>query len=83
MLEDRSRDRLGQRDPAQDVREEPSLGKGPVLSNDEYQAELLGQGLRLGALFKEAGVPDGIVNIISGAGTTGKLLSEHMRIRKV
>ena len=54
-----------------------------MLSNDEYQAELLGQGLRLGALFKEAGVPDGIVNIISGAGTTGKLLSEHMRIRKV
>ncbi|KAL8283895.1 hypothetical protein RQP46_005327 [Phenoliferia psychrophenolica] len=40
-------------------------------------------GLRIGALFKEAGVPDGIVNIISGAGTTGKLLSEHMRIRKI
>ncbi|KAM0750761.1 aldehyde dehydrogenase [Meredithblackwellia eburnea MCA 4105] len=39
--------------------------------------------LLLGPLLKEAGVPDGIVNILSGGGLTGQLLSEHMRIRKI
>lgn len=39
--------------------------------------------LLLAPLFKTAGFPDGVVNIISGAGPTGSLLAEHMRIRMI
>lgn len=34
-------------------------------------------------LSKEAGIPDGIVQVLGGLGNTGKLLAEHMRIRKI
>lgn len=40
------------------------------------------QGLRLAALLKEAGLPDGILSVVSGGAATGRLLAEHMRIRK-
>ncbi|KAK6371468.1 hypothetical protein LTS17_008718 [Exophiala oligosperma] len=40
-------------------------------------------GIYLGQLSAEAGFPPGIVNIISGAGDTGSLLSSHMKIRKI
>jgi hypothetical protein len=39
------------------------------------------QGVFLGQLTAEAGFPPGVVNIISGAGDTGSLLSSHMKIR--
>lgn len=39
--------------------------------------------LLLAPLFKEAGFPDGVVNIVSGAGPTGDLLAHHMRIRMI
>jgi hypothetical protein len=39
--------------------------------------------LKLAALAKEAGVPDGVLSVISGAGPTGAALAQHMRIRKV
>jgi aldehyde dehydrogenase (NAD+) len=39
--------------------------------------------LLLAPLFKEAGFPDGVVNIISGAGLTGDLLAHHMKIRMI
>lgn len=39
--------------------------------------------LLLAPLFKEAGFPDGVVNIISGAGQTGELLARHMQIRMI
>lgn len=30
-----------------------------------------------------AGIPKGVVQVISGDGTTGELLARHMRIRKI
>ena len=36
-----------------------------------------------GSLFKEAGFPDGVFNIITGDGLTGALLSCHMYVDKV
>ncbi len=39
---------------------------------------------RLGELMMEAGVPDGVINIISGSGSTiGRLLAEHPDVDKV
>ncbi|KAL4820965.1 aldehyde dehydrogenase family-domain-containing protein [Aspergillus spinulosporus] len=40
--------------------------------------------LKLGALFKEAGLPDGVLQIVSGCGKeTGKYLCEHPKISKI
>jgi acyl-CoA reductase-like NAD-dependent aldehyde dehydrogenase len=41
------------------------------------------QAAYLAGLTKEAGFPDGVVQIISGGGETGKLLAEHPLIRKI
>jgi aldehyde dehydrogenase (NAD+) len=41
------------------------------------------QALYLAQLVHEAGIPAGIVNVVSGLGQTGALLSEHMEIRKL
>lgn len=37
----------------------------------------------LARLFKEAGFPDGVINILSGDGQTGALLASHMDIDKI
>ncbi|KAH8670383.1 aldehyde dehydrogenase X mitochondrial precursor [Tricladium varicosporioides] len=39
--------------------------------------------LALGALIKEAGFPPGVFQVLSGDGSTGALLTAHMKIRKV
>jgi aldehyde dehydrogenase (NAD+) len=39
--------------------------------------------LVLARLFKEAGFPDGVVNILSGDGQTGALLASHMDVDKI
>ncbi|KDN39669.1 hypothetical protein RSAG8_08697, partial [Rhizoctonia solani AG-8 WAC10335] len=40
--------------------------------------------LRVAALFKEAGFPDGVVNVVPGYGqTVGAAISSHMKIEKV
>ena len=39
--------------------------------------------LALGPLIVEAGFPPGVFQVISGDGSTGALISSHMRIRKV
>lgn len=39
--------------------------------------------LAFGALIKEAGFPPGVVQMLSGGGSTGALLASHMKIRKV
>lgn len=40
--------------------------------------------LKLGPLFKEAGLPDGVLQIVCGYGReTGKYLCEHLRISKI
>ena len=40
-------------------------------------------GLALGALIREAGFPPGVFQVLSGDGSTGALLSAHMRVRKI
>mmetsp|Transcript_25564 Transcript_25564/g.31018 ORF Transcript_25564/g.31018 Transcript_25564/m.31018 type:complete len:525 (+) Transcript_25564:89-1663(+) len=41
-------------------------------------------GLKLGELIKEAGIPEGVINIIAGYGeTAGKAISEHWDVDKV
>ena len=39
--------------------------------------------LVLARLLKEAGFPDGVANVLTGAGKTGALLSAHMDIDKI
>lgn len=39
--------------------------------------------LRLGQLMLEAGVPEGVVNIVTGDGRTGELLTEHPLVDKI
>jgi acyl-CoA reductase-like NAD-dependent aldehyde dehydrogenase len=39
--------------------------------------------LRLGELCLEAGIPDGVVNVVAGDGTTGAALVEHPDVDKV
>jgi len=39
--------------------------------------------LRLAEVFQEVGLPDGVVNIITGEGDTGRLLAQHNTVNKV
>ena len=39
--------------------------------------------LRLGELFKKAGLPDGVFNVVNGAAVTGQALTHHPRIAKI
>jgi betaine-aldehyde dehydrogenase len=39
--------------------------------------------LRLAQVFTEAGLPDGVFNVVQGDATTGRLLTRHPGIRKV
>lgn len=39
--------------------------------------------LRLAELIGEAGIPDGVVNVITGDGTTGAMLATHAHVDKV
>lgn len=39
--------------------------------------------IALGKLFKEAGFPPGVVNLLSGGGKTGALLASHMDIARI
>ena len=39
--------------------------------------------LRLAEIYTEAGVPDGVFNVVNGAGETGQMLVEHPEIAKV
>lgn len=40
-------------------------------------------GLKIGELFREAGFPQGTVNVVAGDGTTGKYLSESPRLARL
>lgn len=39
--------------------------------------------VKLAEIFTEAGVPDGVFNVVQGKGSTGKSLASHPRIRKI
>ena len=60
----------------------PATGAGNALILKTSEKSPL-SGSFLGQLSAAAGFPPGIVNIISGAGETGALLSSHMQVRKI
>ncbi|WP_338490380.1 betaine-aldehyde dehydrogenase [Erwinia aphidicola] len=39
--------------------------------------------LKLAAIYSEAGVPDGVFNVLQGSGSTGQALTVHPRIEKI
>ncbi|CAG8713917.1 16425_t:CDS:2, partial [Racocetra persica] len=58
-----------------------ACGNTVVLKSSEYTPLTA---LKMGALFKEAGFPKGVVNILSGFGpTAGAAIANHMKIDKV
>ncbi|KIY01115.1 uncharacterized protein Z520_02667 [Fonsecaea multimorphosa CBS 102226] len=60
----------------------PACGAGNAMILKTSEKAPL-SGVFLGQLCHEAGIPPGVVNVISGAGETGALLSSHMQIRRI
>lgn len=60
----------------------PCLATGNVLIVKPSEKSPLGS-LVVAPLFEEAGFPPGVVQVLTGAGSTGALLSSHMRVSKV
>ncbi|EME78748.1 uncharacterized protein MYCFIDRAFT_178857 [Pseudocercospora fijiensis CIRAD86] len=60
----------------------PALATGNVIIVKPSEKTPLGS-LALAPLFEKAGIPKGVVQVITGAGETGALLASHMRIRKI
>lgn len=60
----------------------PALATGNVIIVKPSEKTPLGS-LAVGPLFDRAGFPPGVVQVITGPGSTGALLASHMRIRKI
>ncbi|TVY17125.1 Cytosolic 1 aldehyde dehydrogenase [Lachnellula arida] len=60
----------------------PALATGNVIIVKPSEKTPLGS-LAVAPLFVRAGFPPGVLQVVTGAGSTGALLAEHMRIRKV
>ena len=60
----------------------PALATGNVLIVKPSEKTPLGS-LALAPLFEQAGFPKGVIQVVTGAGETGALLSSHMSIRKI
>ncbi|CAK7243897.1 MAG: hypothetical protein STHCBS139747_005427 [Sporothrix thermara] len=60
----------------------PALATGNVIIIKPSEQSPLGT-LAMAGLFKEAGFPPGVLQVLTGAGETGGLLASHMRIRKI
>lgn len=60
----------------------PCLATGNVIIVKPSEKSPLGS-LAVAPLFEEAGFPRGVVQVLTGDGSTGALLSNHMRVRKV
>ncbi|PMD33035.1 aldehyde dehydrogenase mitochondrial precursor [Hyaloscypha variabilis F] len=60
----------------------PALATGNVIIVKPSEKTPLGS-LAVASLFVKAGFPPGVLQVITGPGSTGALLAEHMRIRKV
>jgi aldehyde dehydrogenase (NAD+)/retinal dehydrogenase len=60
----------------------PALATGNVMIVKPSEKTPLGS-LAVAPLFEKAGFPPGVVQVITGHGSTGAILAEHMRIRKV
>ena len=60
----------------------PALATGNTIIVKPSEKTPLGT-LAIGPLFELAGIPKGVVQILTGAGSPGALLASHMRIRKI
>ena len=60
----------------------PCLATGNVFILKPSEHSPLGS-LAIAPLFEVAGFPKGVFQVLIGAGDTGSLLSNHMKIRKV
>ncbi|KAJ3524515.1 hypothetical protein NM208_g9284 [Fusarium decemcellulare] len=60
----------------------PALATGNVIIIKPSEKTPLGS-LAVAPLFEKAGFPPGVVQVITGPGSTGALLAEHMKIRKI
>ncbi|UPL02953.1 hypothetical protein LCI18_013887 [Fusarium solani-melongenae] len=61
----------------------PALATGNCVVIKSSEKSPLGV-LKVAALFKEAGFPPGVLNIVTGSGpVTGHLVASHMKIRKI
>ncbi|KAL1631477.1 hypothetical protein SLS54_000238 [Diplodia seriata] len=60
----------------------PALAAGNTVVYKPSEKAPLGV-LALGALIKEAGFPPGVVQLVSGPGSTGALLASHPRVAKI
>ncbi|KAK5499816.1 hypothetical protein LTR55_000639 [Exophiala xenobiotica] len=60
----------------------PALATGNVLIVKPSEKTPFGS-LALAPLFEEAGIPKGVIQVLSGGGKSGALLASHMCIRKI
>ncbi|KAM0187503.1 hypothetical protein ACHAPI_011138 [Fusarium lateritium] len=60
----------------------PALATGNVIIIKPSEKTPLGS-LAIAPLFEKAGFPPGVVQVVTGPGSTGALLAEHMKIRKI
>jgi aldehyde dehydrogenase (NAD+) len=60
----------------------PAIAAGNTYIFKSSEKSPLGS-LAVGELIKKAGFPPGVINIISGPGSTGALLASHMEIKKI
>jgi acyl-CoA reductase-like NAD-dependent aldehyde dehydrogenase len=60
----------------------PALATGNTVIAKPSERNCLST-MYLGKLFKEAGFPPGVVNIVVGEGNTGALLAAHPDVNKV
>jgi aldehyde dehydrogenase (NAD+) len=60
----------------------PAIAAGNTFIFKSSEKSPLGS-LAFGELVKKAGFPPGVINIISGPGSTGGLLASHMGIKKI
>ncbi|BCS29659.1 aldehyde dehydrogenase family protein [Aspergillus puulaauensis] len=60
----------------------PAVAAGNTVVFKSSEKSPLGV-LYLGALFKQAGFPPGVINLLSGAGEVGAQLASHMDIAKI
>lgn len=64
------------------IKAAPCLATGNVLIVKPSEKSPLGS-LAVAALFEQAGFPPGVVQVLTGDGSTGARLASHMRVRKV
>lgn len=60
----------------------PELATGNVMIFKPSEKTSLGP-LAVAALFSRAGFPPSVLQVVTGPGSTGARLAEHMRVRKI